>query len=101
MYLSRPDSPAFMRCCRSSSVVLLYPLLPPELLLPKYDFPPFMKNIRGYNNMFSMTSFGGKVDEDINKTVGPYVFKVSGQVCHWIGVFGVVDKKGLIQIIIW
>lgn len=44
--------------------------------------------------MFSMTSFGGKVDGDINRTVGPYVFKVSCQICHWIGAFGVVDEKG-------
>lgn len=53
-----------------------------------------MKNIRAYNNIFSMTSFGGKVDEDVNRMDGPYVFKVFGQVCHWIGAFDVVDEKG-------
>lgn len=93
MYLSRPDSLP-IHVCRSSFVVLSYPLLPPELLLALYDFPPFMKDIRGYNNMFSMTSFEGKVDDDINRTDGPYVFKISDQVCHWICAFGVVHEKG-------
>nr|GEW40490.1 helicase-like protein [Tanacetum cinerariifolium] len=32
-----------------------------------------------------MTSFGAKIDESINHGRGPYVFKVSGQVYHWIG----------------
>lgn len=93
-YLSRPQCPAYSRCCRSGSVVLPYSLAPPQLLATLYDFPPFIKNIRGYNNIFSMTSFGGKVDEDVNKTAGPYVFKVSGQVCHWIGAFDIPDEKG-------
>nr|GEX23813.1 DNA helicase [Tanacetum cinerariifolium] len=35
--------------------------------------------------MFAMTSFGAKIDESINNGRGPYVFKVSGQVYHWIG----------------
>ncbi|CAI9259461.1 unnamed protein product [Lactuca saligna] len=94
MYLSRPDCPAYTRCCKSGSVVLPYPLLPPKLLLALFDFRPFIKNIRAYNSMFSMTSFGGKVDDTVNRADGPYVFKVSGQVCHWIGAFDVVDEKG-------
>ncbi|GJV16527.1 hypothetical protein Tco_1361850 [Tanacetum coccineum] len=35
--------------------------------------------------MFAMTLFGAKVDDSINRGRGPYVFKVSGQVYHWIG----------------
>ncbi|GJY61331.1 DNA helicase [Tanacetum coccineum] len=35
--------------------------------------------------MFAMTSFGVKVDDSINKGRGPYVFKVSDQIYHWIG----------------
>ncbi|GKF93369.1 hypothetical protein Tco_0280088, partial [Tanacetum coccineum] len=35
--------------------------------------------------MFAMTSFGAKVDDSVNKGRGPYVFKVSGQIYHWIG----------------
>ncbi|GKA24577.1 DNA helicase [Tanacetum coccineum] len=35
--------------------------------------------------MFRMTSFGAKVDDSVNSGKGPYVFKVSGQIYHWIG----------------
>ncbi|GKF31160.1 hypothetical protein Tco_0100958, partial [Tanacetum coccineum] len=45
----------------------------------------FLENIRAYNQMFSMTSLGANVDESINNGRGPYVFKISGQLYHWIG----------------
>ncbi|GKA86060.1 DNA helicase, partial [Tanacetum coccineum] len=35
--------------------------------------------------MFSMTSLGANIDESINNGRGPYVFKISGQLYHWIG----------------
>jgi hypothetical protein len=35
--------------------------------------------------MFAMTSMGAKVIDSINDCHGPYVFKISGQVCHRIG----------------
>ena len=35
--------------------------------------------------MFAMTSMGAKINETINDGRGPYVFKVSGQICHRIG----------------
>nr|GEV84763.1 helitron helicase-like domain-containing protein [Tanacetum cinerariifolium] len=38
-----------------------------------------------YNQMLAMTSFEAKINESINHGRGPYVFKVSGQVYHWIG----------------
>jgi hypothetical protein len=34
--------------------------------------------------MFAMTSMGAKVIDSINGGHGPYVFKISGQVCHRI-----------------
>ncbi|GJX23884.1 DNA helicase [Tanacetum coccineum] len=45
----------------------------------------FLDNIRAYNQMFSMTSLGANSDESINNGRGPYVFKISGQLYHWIG----------------
>nr|GEV74477.1 ATP synthase alpha subunit, mitochondrial [Tanacetum cinerariifolium] len=45
-----------------------------------------MENIHAYNQMFSMTSFGVKIDDTINREKRSYVFKVSGQIYHWIGV---------------
>jgi len=35
--------------------------------------------------MFAMTSMGAKVIDSINDGHGPYVFKISGQVCHRVG----------------
>jgi hypothetical protein len=32
-----------------------------------------------------MTSMGAKINESINDGRGPYVFKISGQICHRIG----------------
>ena len=36
--------------------------------------------------MFSMTSFGENVDEDLNNSRGPYMFKVLGQISHKTGL---------------
>lgn len=48
-------------------------------------YTKFRENIRLYNSMFVFTSMGGKIDADINKTNGPYIFKISGQTYHAIG----------------
>lgn len=44
--------------------------------------------------MFSMTSFGANVDENVNDNLGPYVFKVSGQISHKIGSLSPDPSKG-------
>lgn len=44
-----------------------------------------MKNICVYNNMFSFTSMGGKIDHSVNNGHGPYVFRMSGHNIHFIG----------------
>ncbi|GJT67837.1 DNA helicase [Tanacetum coccineum] len=44
-----------------------------------------MEHIRAYNQMFAMMSFGAKVNDSVNKERVPYVFKISGQIYHWIG----------------
>lgn len=45
----------------------------------------FHLNIRQYNNMFSFTSMGGKVNHALNNGGGPYTFSLSGQNYHTIG----------------
>ncbi|GKB39296.1 DNA helicase [Tanacetum coccineum] len=35
--------------------------------------------------MFSMTSLGDNIDTSINNGRGPYVFRIAGQIYHWIG----------------
>ncbi|KAL3652113.1 hypothetical protein CASFOL_001794 [Castilleja foliolosa] len=77
--------PRYTHCCKGGYVRLPYPLYPPAAIKKLFEDSDFMENIRAYNNMFSMTSFGARVDEAVNDGRGPYVFKVSGQVSHWIG----------------
>ncbi|XP_028752023.1 uncharacterized protein LOC114711760, partial [Neltuma alba] len=45
----------------------------------------FLTNIRTYNNMFSFTSMGGKIDYSKNSGGGPYSFVLSGINYHRIG----------------
>ncbi|GJT77618.1 DNA helicase [Tanacetum coccineum] len=61
------------------------PREPLEYIKSLFGNKHFKENIRAYNKMFAMTSFGAKIDESINAGRGPYVFKVSGQIYHWIG----------------
>lgn len=84
---SRQDDPVYNQCCRKEAVVLPIPLMPPPYILGLLQNKHYMDNIRVYNSMFSMTSFGAKVDETVNRHAGPYTFKVSGQICHRIGSF--------------
>ncbi|GJU24313.1 DNA helicase [Tanacetum coccineum] len=81
----RKTRPAYHRCSMAGRVVLrtyqIYPKYIQLLLRDHY----FMKNIRAYNHMFSMTSLGARVDDSINIGRGPYVFKISGQLYHWLG----------------
>ncbi|PWA52255.1 hypothetical protein CTI12_AA456170 [Artemisia annua] len=79
--------PRHQRCCVGGRAYLrthtTYPAYITDLLLDRH----FMDNIRAYNQMFAMTSFGATIDNSINLGRGPYVFKVSGQIYHWIGGF--------------
>ncbi|XP_071741764.1 uncharacterized protein [Rutidosis leptorrhynchoides] len=75
----------FHRCCENGRVSLPRFQEPPLLLKQLLDSRDFTDNIRAYNQMFSMTSYGEKIDDTINDGRSPYVFKVSGQIYHWIG----------------
>ncbi|KAL3620169.1 hypothetical protein CASFOL_035081 [Castilleja foliolosa] len=77
--------PRYTHCCKNGVVRLPLPLSPPSVIRDLFEDSNFMENVRAYNNMFSMTSFGARIDEAVNDGRGPYVFKVSGQVSHWIG----------------
>nr|KAJ0224999.1 hypothetical protein LSAT_V11C100017910 [Lactuca sativa] len=76
----------YYHCCRDGGVVLPYPSRFHPEFVDLYQNPRFLKDIRAYNSMFSMTSFGANVDESVNDNLGPYVFKISGQIFHRIGV---------------
>ncbi|XVF80283.1 hypothetical protein PTKIN_Ptkin15bG0058200 [Pterospermum kingtungense] len=53
----------------------------------------FRDNIRMYNSMFQFTSIGGKIDNEINRRPGPYVFRLCGQNHHKIGSLLPVDGE--------
>ncbi|KAJ1689867.1 hypothetical protein LUZ63_014022 [Rhynchospora breviuscula] len=83
--------PTYALCCRHGRVTLdkidPMPQILSNLLDPKNgpDSKHFIDNIRMYNSMFAFTSMGVQVDESVNAGPGPYVFKVSGQLCHLLG----------------
>ncbi|XP_054782778.1 uncharacterized protein LOC129290098 [Prosopis cineraria] len=81
----------FSICCLKGKVVL--PTIhPPPPMLERLFFDKksmhskdFLANIRQYNNMFSFTSMGGKINHSINSGGGPYSFILSGMNYHMIG----------------
>ncbi|GKE32203.1 hypothetical protein Tco_1451525 [Tanacetum coccineum] len=72
-------------CDAKGKVVSQWPRDPPNEVKELFRDKGFQENIRAYNQMFAMTSFGACIDDSVNKRRGPYVFKISGQIYHWIG----------------
>nr|GEU36430.1 helitron helicase-like domain-containing protein [Tanacetum cinerariifolium] len=91
------ESAIYNKCCNGGQVVLRAP--PEYLQYIKNLFADlhFMENIRAYNQMFSMTSLGAKVDTSINNGRGPYLYiydtnnKVQNRMAH----FGGEEQSGL------
>ncbi|GJR08538.1 DNA helicase [Tanacetum coccineum] len=81
-YVRRPE---YHLCCGGGKIYMRPPPDPPVFIQQLLTNTHFMDHIRAYNQMFAMTSFGAKVDDSVNNGKGPYVFKVSGQIYHWIG----------------
>ncbi|GJZ46665.1 DNA helicase [Tanacetum coccineum] len=77
--------PKYGRCCKGGQVVLRTYQIYPDYIKLLLNDRHFMENIRAYNQMFSMTSLGAHIDESVNNGRGPYVFKISGQLYHWLG----------------
>ena len=77
--------PRYNKCCAGGQVLLQQEPDPPMYIKDIFKDKHFLDNIRAYNQMFSMTSFGAEIDDSINDGRAPYVFKISGQIHHWIG----------------
>ncbi|PWA59799.1 helitron helicase-like domain-containing protein [Artemisia annua] len=84
---TRRSGPLYHRCCMGGKVRLFLPRDYPPYIRQLFSDPHFLKNIRAYNQMFSMTSLGASIDDSVNVGRGPYIFKVSGQIYHRIGRF--------------
>nr|GEX93096.1 helitron helicase-like domain-containing protein [Tanacetum cinerariifolium] len=72
---SHNRTPEYSLCCGGGRIQMQRPREPPEYIKSLFENKHFMENIRAYNQMFAMTSFGAKVDESINVGRGSYVFK--------------------------
>ncbi|XP_071688736.1 uncharacterized protein [Rutidosis leptorrhynchoides] len=75
----------YHRCCENGRVYLPRYEDPPGEFKRLLETPAFLDNVRAYNQMFSMMSFCARIDENINDGRSPYVFKISGQIYHWLG----------------
>ncbi|PWA89286.1 helitron helicase-like domain-containing protein [Artemisia annua] len=80
-------APQYQRCCAGGRVFLRTYEHYPQYITNLFSDRHFMDNIRAYNQMFAMTSVGATIDNSINTGRGPYVFRVSEQIYHWIGGF--------------
>jgi hypothetical protein len=77
-------------CCMKGNVTIPNMRQPPPLLRSLFGgshrkSSHFLENIRSYNNMFSFTSLGGKIETRCNDGPGPPQFVLSGQNYHRIG----------------
>ncbi|KAM0897001.1 hypothetical protein ACQ4PT_022845 [Festuca glaucescens] len=85
------SNPTFGLCCQNGKVKLPTLKEPSAYLLKLLRkqhgkrSKNYVQNIRLYNSMFAFTSIGGKVDKEVNKGSGPYVFKMNGLNYHRIG----------------
>nr|GEX57909.1 DNA helicase [Tanacetum cinerariifolium] len=75
----------YNKCCYGGRIILRPPSEYPQYIKELYEDAHFIDNIRAYNQMFRMTSLGANNDKSINNGKGPYVFRISGQLYHWIG----------------
>ena len=83
------ETPSFTVCCAGGKVNLLPLLKPPLYLMHLYtssdtDTVLFRRNIRGYNNILSCTSFGANICNEFQRK-GISNFRIHGQVYHCIG----------------
>ncbi|KAD6454133.1 hypothetical protein E3N88_08839 [Mikania micrantha] len=78
-------NPRYNHCCKGGAVTLPYQRQYDVDVIRLFKRTEFLDNIRAYNSMFSMTSFGAKIDKHVNDGSGPYVFKIEGQIHHWLG----------------
>ncbi len=84
------NNPQFSLCCENGKVLL--PNLPAtpqklEVLLTSKENSAvkFRDQIRMYNSVLAFTSFGAKVDESVTGGLGPYSFRIQGELYHKIG----------------
>lgn len=83
------DAPLFSMCCNKGLISLPPSNSTPSYLLTLHNDkvmgPRFRRSIRIYNSMLSFTSMGGNIDYSINRSRGPYIFRLNGVTYHRFG----------------
>jgi hypothetical protein len=84
------NNPQFSLCCENGKVLLPnLPATPQELevLLTSKENSAvkFLDQIHMYNSVLAFTSLGAKVDESVIGGLGPYSFRIQGELYHKIG----------------
>ncbi|XP_031108515.1 uncharacterized protein LOC116012990 [Ipomoea triloba] len=93
----RHGIPKYSTCCFHGKIKLPRLGVPPTRIYNLFfgqgdKRMEFLKNIRMYNNMFSFTSLGAKVDTSINIGNAPPIFRINGQNFHLMG--GLLSQDG-------
>ncbi|XP_031116779.1 uncharacterized protein LOC116020446 [Ipomoea triloba] len=86
----RSGTAKYSTCCGHGKIKLPKMSLPPKRIFNLFfqrgtKQNEFLKHIRRYNNMFSFTSLGAKVDKSINLGNCPPIFRINGQNYHLMG----------------
>ncbi|GJR65707.1 hypothetical protein Tco_0011772 [Tanacetum coccineum] len=89
--VGRYRRPNYNCCCKGGRVALRTYQIYPDYIRLLLNDRHFMENIRAYNQMFNMTSLGVHIDKSVNNGRGPYVFKISDQLYHWLGSLSPVE----------
>jgi hypothetical protein len=84
----KPQDNKFSNCCNKGKVILEPLGEPDDLYKSLFDgrhpeSKNFLENIRNYNSALAFASMSAKLDPFMN-TSGPYFYKVSGQVYHYV-----------------
>jgi hypothetical protein len=95
---SSNNNPQFSLCCENGKVLLPSLLATPqelEVLLTskKRSAVKFQDQIRMYNLVLAITSFGAKVDESITRGTGAYSFCIQGELYHKIESLCLVEGQ--------
>jgi len=88
----RVNYPKFGMCylqgqIQLSPLQLLTEILYNYLTGDDYSSREFCNNIQQYNVTFAMTLVGVKIDNLVTRQLGPYCFKIQGELYHLISAF--------------
>jgi len=83
------NNPQFSMCCENGKILLWsLPATSQELEVlltnKKRSAVKFQDQIHMYNSVLAFTSLGAKVDESVTKGIGPYSFRIQGELYHKI-----------------